>query len=313
MATISMKSLLESGVHFGHQVRRWNPKMAPYIFGAKNKIHIVDLQKTVKELKKAYKFVKDSIADGKKILFVGTKKQAQESLRSEAERCGAFFISDRWLGGTLTNFQTIKHSIGRLKEIEKMKEDGIFNILSKKEVSRLTKEYLRLEKALCGIKDMNKLPDIIFVIDPVQELTAIMEARKLGIPIVSVVDTNCDPDLIDYPVPGNDDAIRAIKLFCSIIANAVIEGNSLREKTETDHILNQDTGIETQNIPQDEINKEVELGDGQSQREEVNSLPAEALSLSAPEVEKPMEQRDPVLETKTKIISEDEPEEKRVL
>jgi small subunit ribosomal protein S2 len=263
MATISMKALLEAGVHFGHQIRRWNPKMAPYIYGAKNKIHIIDLQKTVKELKKTYKIVRDQIAEGKKIIFVGTKKQAQESIKTEAERCGAFYVADRWLGGTLTNFTTIKKSIARLNEIEKMRADGIMSVISKKEISRLTKEQLRLEKSLCGIKKMDRLPDLMFVIDPVQERTAILEARKLFIPIVAVCDTNCDPDEITYPVPGNDDAIRAIKLFCSIIADAILEG-----KAAIEAIAKQAAGTppdaagiaEAQHIPADELAKEEVLG-----------------------------------------------------
>jgi small subunit ribosomal protein S2 len=232
MANISMKALLEAGVHFGHQTRRWNPKMAKYIFGSRNKIHIVDLQKTVKELKKAYKFVRDSVAEGKLILFVGTKKQAQLPLKEEAQRCGAFFISERWLGGTLTNFETIKKSIARLNELDKMKTDGLMDLLSKKESSRLSKERLKHEKSLEGIRKMREHPGLMFIVDPSEEATAVAEARKLHIPIVAICDTNCDPDLVDYPIPGNDDAIRAVKLFCSIIADAVLEGKGLVEKAE---------------------------------------------------------------------------------
>ena len=232
MATITMKALLEAGVHFGHQTRRWNPKMSKYIFGTRNKIHIIDLQKTLKELKKNYKVIRDYIAEGRNIIFVGTKKQAQIPLKEEALRCGAFFVCDRWLGGTLTNFETLKKSINRYKEIEKMKEENIFDLLSKKEQSRLEKERTRLVKSLEGLKDMSKLPGLMFVIDPYEEATAIAEARKLGIPIVAVCDTNCDPDLVDYPVPGNDDAIRAVKLFCSIVADAVLEGKGVIEKKD---------------------------------------------------------------------------------
>jgi len=232
MSNISMKALLEAGVHFGHQTRRWNPKMAKFIFGTRNKIHIVDLQKTVKELKKAYKFVRDSISEGKDILFVGTKKQAQVPLKEEALRCGAFFVCDRWLGGTMTNFETLKKSIARLHQLTKMKTDGVFNILSKKESSRKEKERVKLEKSLEGIKDMKQLPDMIFIVDPTEEATAVAEARRLKIPIVAICDTNCDPDLIDYPVPGNDDAIRAVKLFCSIMADAVLEGKGQLNKQE---------------------------------------------------------------------------------
>ncbi|MDR2773031.1 MAG: 30S ribosomal protein S2 [Elusimicrobiota bacterium] len=230
MATITMKALLEAGVHFGHQTRRWNPKMRKYIFGTRNKIHIIDLQKTLKELKKDYKVVRDFIADGKKIIFVGTKKQAQLPIKEEALRCGAFFSCERWLGGTLTNFETLKKSIARYKEIEQMKVEGIFDLLSKKEQSRIEKKRIKLEKSFEGLKDMSKLPGLMFVIDPHEEATAVSEAKKLNIPIVAVCDTNCDPDLIDYPIPGNDDAIRAVKLFCSIIADAVLEGKGVVEK-----------------------------------------------------------------------------------
>ncbi|MCL1972629.1 MAG: 30S ribosomal protein S2 [Endomicrobia bacterium] len=234
MANITMKALLEAGVHFGHQTRRWNPKMAKYIFGTRNKIHIIDLQKTLKELKKNYKVVRDYVAEGREIIFVGTKKQAQVPVKEEAVRCGAFFVSERWLGGTLTNFETLKKSIARYKEIDKMKEDGVFKILSKKEQSQIEKERVKLEKSLEGLKNMSKLPGLMFVIDPHEEATAVSEARKLGIPIVAVCDTNCDPDLVDYPIPGNDDAIRAVKLFCSIVADAVLEGKGVVEKTDTD-------------------------------------------------------------------------------
>ena len=232
LSNISMKALLEAGVHFGHQTRRWNPKMAKFIFGTRNKIHIVDLQKTVKELKKAYKFVRDSVAEGKKILFIGTKKQAQVPLKEESLRCGAFFVCSRWLGGTLTNFETLKKSIARLHLLTKMKTDGVFNILSKKESSRKEKERIKLEKSLEGIKDMKVLPDLVFIVDPTEEATAVAEARRLSIPVVAICDTNCDPDLIDYPVPGNDDAIRAVKLFCSIMADAVLEGKGQLNKQE---------------------------------------------------------------------------------
>lgn len=232
MANVTMKSLLESGVHFGHQTRRWNPKMSKYIFGSRNKIHIIDLQKTLKELKKVYKVVRDFSAEGKQILFVGTKKQAQAPIKEEALRCGSYFVSDRWLGGTLTNFETLKKSIARLRELEAMKENGIFNVLSKKEQSQKEKERVKLEKSLEGLKTMDKIPDVMFIIDPVEEATALAEARKLNIPVVAVCDTNCDPDLIDYPVPGNDDAIRAVKLFCSVIADAILEGKGIENKQE---------------------------------------------------------------------------------
>ncbi|EGL83729.1 ribosomal protein S2 [Caldalkalibacillus thermarum TA2.A1] len=225
MAVISMKQLLEAGVHFGHQTRRWNPKMARYIFTERNGIYIIDLQKTVKKVEEAYNFVRDLAANGGKILFVGTKKQAQESIKEEAERCNMFYINTRWLGGTLTNFQTIRKRIERLHELEQMETDGTFDVLPKKEVILLRKEKERLEKFLGGIKQMKELPDALFVVDPRKERIAISEARKLGIPIVAIVDTNCDPDEIDYVIPGNDDAIRAVKLLTSKMADAVLEGN----------------------------------------------------------------------------------------
>ncbi|MDR3112503.1 MAG: 30S ribosomal protein S2 [Elusimicrobiota bacterium] len=224
MANITMKSLLEAGAHFGHQTRRWNPKMAKFIFGNRNKIHIIDLQKTLKELKKTYKIVKDFIVDGSNIIFVGTKKQVRVPVKEEAVRCGAYYVCERWLGGTLTNFETLKKSIARYREIEKMKQEGVFVSLSKKEQSQIERERIRFEKYLEGLKNMEKLPELMFVIDPYEDATAVAEARKLCIPIVAVCDTNCNPDLIDYPIPGNDDAIRAVKLFCSAIADAVLEG-----------------------------------------------------------------------------------------
>jgi len=261
MANISMKALLEAGVHFGHQTRRWNPKMAKYIFGSRNKIHIVDLQKTVKELKKAYKFVRDSVAEGKTILFVGTKKQAQIPVREEALRCGAFFICDRWLGGTLTNFETIKKSIARLNEIDRMKSDGVFKVLSKKESSRLDKERMRMEKSLEGIKQMKNLPGLIFLVDPSEEGTAVAEARKLKIPVTAICDTNCNPDLVDYPIPGNDDAIRAVKLFCTIIADAVMEGRGLLSKQEDKAVVSETGTVpsEAAGVAEPDVNKPIEL------------------------------------------------------
>ncbi|WP_274361452.1 30S ribosomal protein S2 [Paenibacillus thermotolerans] len=225
MAVISMKQLLEAGVHFGHQTRRWNPKMDKYIFTERNGIYIIDLQKTVKKVEEAYNFVKQLAADGGTILFVGTKKQAQDSVAEEAERSGMYFINQRWLGGTLTNFSTIQKRIDRLKELERMEQDGTFDVLPKKEVILLRKEQERLEKFLGGIKNMRRLPDALFIIDPRKERIAVAEARKLGIPIVGIVDTNCDPDEIDYVIPGNDDAIRAVKLLTAKIADAVIEAN----------------------------------------------------------------------------------------
>ena len=224
MAVISMKQLLEAGVHFGHQTRRWNPKMAQYIFTERNGIYIIDLQKTVKKLEEAYNFVRDLAADGKDILFVGTKKQAQESIKDEASNCGMPYVNARWLGGMMTNFRTIRRRIDRLNQLRKMAEDGTFDMLPKKEVIKLNLEIERLEKFLGGIQNMGKLPGALFIVDPRKERNAVAEARKLNIPIIAIVDTNCDPDEIDYVIPGNDDAIRAVKLIASTMANAVMEG-----------------------------------------------------------------------------------------
>ena len=224
MSVVAMKQLLEAGVHFGHQTRRWNPKMAEYIFQARNGIHIIDLQKTSKKLDEAYAFIKEQAEEGKTILFVGTKKQAQECVKEAAEKSGMFYVNERWLGGTLTNFKTIRKRIERLAELEKMQEDGTFDVLPKKEVILLKKEMDKLEKNLGGIKEMIQIPDVIFVVDPKKEHIAVQEARKLNIPLVGLVDTNCDPNDVDYVIPGNDDAIRAVKLVTDVLANAVIEG-----------------------------------------------------------------------------------------
>ena len=224
MAVVSMKQLLEAGVHFGHQTRRWNPKMAPYIYMERNGIYIIDLQKTVKKLEEAYSFVRDTAANGGTILFVGTKKQAQDAVKEEAERVGMYFVNARWLGGMLTNFKTMRTRIDRLQQLRKMQEDGTFDMLPKKEVIKLTGEIAKLEKYLGGVQEMRRLPSAMFVIDPRKERNAIAEARKLRIPIVAIVDTNCDPDEIDYVIPGNDDAIRAIKLISQAMADAVVEG-----------------------------------------------------------------------------------------
>jgi small subunit ribosomal protein S2 len=230
MAYVTMKELLEAGVHFGHQTRRWNPKMGPYIFGARNGIHIIDLQKTVQFFKTAYNFVVEKVADGGIILFVGTKKQAMDAIAEEAKRATMFYVNHRWLGGMLTNFQTISRSIERLKSFEAMKEDGSLKRFPKKEVLIMEKKAAKLERALGGIKNMGRLPDIIYVVDPRKESIAVQEARKTRIPIVSIVDSNCDPTEIDYPIPGNDDAIRAIRLLTSRIADAVLEGKKLRDE-----------------------------------------------------------------------------------
>ena len=224
MAVVSMKQLLEAGVHFGHQTRRWNPKMAPYIFTERNGIYIIDLQKTVKKLEEAYNFVRDLSMDGKNILFVGTKKQAQESVKDEATRAGAYYVNARWLGGMLTNFTTIRTRVQRLAQLRKMEEDGTFDLLPKKEVAQLQLEIDKLEKYLGGIKEMREFPGALFIVDPRKERIAVSEARKLKIPIIAIVDTNCDPDEIDYVIPGNDDAIRAVKLIAGAMADAIIEG-----------------------------------------------------------------------------------------
>ncbi len=231
MAVISMKQLLEAGVHFGHQTRRWNPKMAQYIFTERNGIYIIDLQKTVKKLEEAYNFVRDLAADGKDILFVGTKKQAQESIKDEASNCGMPYVNARWLGGMMTNFRTIRRRIDRLNQLRKMAEDGTFDMLPKKEVIKLNLEIERLEKFLGGIQNMGKLPGALFIVDPRKEKIAVQEAKKLGIPVVAIVDTNCDPDEVDYVIPGNDDAIRAVKLIAQVMGNAVLEGRQ-GEQTE---------------------------------------------------------------------------------
>ena len=230
MNQITMKDLLSAGVHFGHQTSKWNPKMKQYIFGARNGIYIVDLQKTVKMAQRAFEYIRDEVANGKQVIFVGTKTQAKDVIKEEAERCGAYYITNRWLGGLLTNFKTIRRGIERLEEIEKMNADGVFNLLSKKEVSKLEKERVKLDASFSGIRSMKKIPELMFVVDPSHENIAVSEAKKLGIPIVALVDTNCDPDPIDYIVPGNDDAIKSIKLFASYASGAVTEGKALCEE-----------------------------------------------------------------------------------
>ncbi|WP_337873705.1 30S ribosomal protein S2 [Exiguobacterium sp.] len=246
MAVISMKQLLEAGVHFGHQTRRWNPKMAKYIFTERNGIYIIDLQKTVKKVDEAYNFVRELAAEGGNVLFVGTKKQAQDTIKEEAIRSGMFFINERWLGGTLTNFSTIKKRINRLKQLEKMEEDGTFEVLPKKEVIILKKEMTRLEKFLGGIKDMPGVPDALFIVDPRKERIAIAEAHKLNIPIVAIVDTNCDPDEIDYVIPANDDAIRAVKLLTSKMADAIIEAKQGEEEVAEETVATEAEATEAE-------------------------------------------------------------------
>ncbi len=234
MSIVSIKQLLEAGVHFGHHTRRWNPKMAEYIFTERNGIYIIDLQKTIKKFEEAYMFVRDTAAEGGSVLFVGTKKQAADAIREEAERCGMYYVNVRWLGGMLTNYKTIKMSIERLRSLEKMQEDGTFDMLPKKEVAALQKEMFNLEKNLGGIKNMKGLPSAVFIVDPRKEHNAVLEAKKLGIPVVAIVDTNCDPDDADYVIPGNDDAIRAIRLISSVIADAVLEGKQGEQLNEAE-------------------------------------------------------------------------------
>ena len=233
MSVVSMKQLLEAGVHFGHQTRRWNPKMSRFIFTERNGIYIIDLQKTVKKIEEAYSFIREVAETGKPILFVGTKKQAQDSIKEEAERSGMYYVNERWLGGMLTNYQTIKKRIDRLRELERMQEDGTFDVLPKKEVIQLMNEKEKLEKYLNGIKDMPEVPGAIFIVDPRKERIAVKEAHKLGIPVVGIVDTNCDPDEIDFPIPGNDDAIRAVKLIASTISQAIIEAKQGQSEETT--------------------------------------------------------------------------------
>ena len=238
MSVVSMKELLESGVHFGHATRRWNPKMARYIYTARNGIYIIDLQKTANEIEKAYQVLNGIVANGGKVLFVGTKKQAQEAVKEEATRCGHFYVDQRWLGGTLTNFKTIRRRIKRLKDLYKMEEDGTFNLLPKKEVAQLKHEREKLEKNLGGIKEMTKVPDALFIVDPRKEHNAILEARKLNIPVFGIVDTNCDPDDVDYVIPANDDAIRAVKLVAHVMTNAIIEAQGGTVERFDDEVIN---------------------------------------------------------------------------
>ncbi|NLJ94934.1 MAG: 30S ribosomal protein S2 [Clostridiaceae bacterium] len=256
MAIISMKQLLEGGVHFGHQTRRWNPKMAPYIFTERNGIYIIDLQQTVTQIEEAYMFVRDIAMNNGSVLFVGTKNQAQEAIKEEAERCGMYYVNNRWLGGTLTNYVTIKKSIKRLKELEEMQYNGMFDVLPKKEVSQLNLEKDKLEANLGGIKDMPDLPDAVFIVDPNKEEIAVREANRLNIPVIAIVDTNCDPDNIDYVIPGNDDAIRAIRLIVSTMANAVLEGKQGEQMEDVpDNLLEQDS---EEAVAKEEIAEETE-------------------------------------------------------
>ena len=247
---ILMKNLLEAGVHFGHQTRRWNPKMSKFIFTERNGIYIIDLQKTVKQIEQAYDFVREIVADGGRVLFVGTKKQAQEAVETEAKRSGQFYVSHRWLGGMLTNYKTIRKRIERLKKLELMEEDGTFQRLPKKEVIKLKREAEKLEKFLGGIKEMDKLPDVLFVIDPKNEKIAVNEAKILGIPVIGVVDTNCDPDEVDIAIPGNDDAIRAVKLLTGTIANAIVEAKQ-GEQVETEEVVVEEVTVEVEEVSEE--------------------------------------------------------------
>jgi len=256
MAVVAMKQLLEAGVHFGHQTRRWNPKMAEYIFQARNGIHIIDLQKTSKKIDEAYEFLRSQSEEGKTVLFVGTKKQAQECIKEAAEKCGMYYVDQRWLGGMLTNFSTIKNRIQRLKDIEKMQEDGTFDVLPKKEVINLKKEMEKLQANLGGIKDMEELPGVLFIVDPKKEYNAINEAKRLNIPVVGIVDTNCNPEVLDYPIPGNDDAIRSVKLITDAMANAIIEGKQ-GESFELEEEENQEESVEESSEKTPETMEEV--------------------------------------------------------
>jgi len=267
-----MKSLLEAGVHFGHQTYKWNPKMARYIFGERNGIHILDLQKTMKEFKKAYEFMVQSSKEGKSIIFVGTKKQAKDIIKSEAERAGVFSVYEKWLGGMLTNFETIKISIRRLDELENMEAKGYFKVMSKKEVSRLTKEKNRLLKFLSGIRNMKVIPDVMFVVDPVEEHNAVNEAKKLGIKVVALCDTNADPDLIDYVIPGNDDGARSIRLFTIAMADAVLEGKNKNSNTEEQQLMEENTAQteETQKLEENLSNDFDNESSQEKENEEMN-------------------------------------------
>ncbi len=264
MAEVTMKELLEAGVHFGHETKRWDPRMKPYIFGARNGIYIIDLQKTVQLFREAYQYIRDTTSKGGYVLFVGTKKQAQESIYEEATRCNMFFVNQRWLGGMLTNFQTIKRSIDRLKKLEAMKNEEIYNLLPKKEIIELEKERSRLERVLGGIKNMDRLPGAVFVVDPKKERIAINEARKIGIPSIGIVDTNCNPEDVDYVIPGNDDAIRAIRLISSKIADAALEGKQIYEKQlQTESAKEEKTAVE-----QDASSVDIEVDEESESAEE---------------------------------------------
>ena len=287
---ITMRELLEAGVHFGHQTRRWNPKMAPYIFTKRNGIHIIDLAKTIPLFKTAWEFVRDEVANGATVLFVGTKKQAKDIIKEQAERCGAYYINERWPGGLLTNFSTVRKSIDKLRKLERMEAEGAFEILPKKEVVKLKKKKEKLEKILGGIKDMERIPDILYIVDTVREELAVKEAKKLGIPVVAIADTNCDPDVIDYPIPGNDDAIKAINLITTKIADAVLEGKSLQESVGAQ--------VETESVEAELMKKAQEEGVA-----EVGIVESGIHGVNSPEKEEALE------EAIDKEIKEELPEE----
>jgi small subunit ribosomal protein S2 len=311
MLNISMKTMLEAGVHFGHQTYRWNPKMSRYIFGERNGIHILDLQKTVRELKKAYAFVKDSAKQGKTFIFVGTKKQAKDLIREEAQKANIPYVHEKWLGGMLTNFETLKSSIKRLGELEKLEADGLFKVMSKKEVSRLTKERTRLLKLLSGIRHMPNLPEIMFVIDPVEEVGAMKEAKKLGITIVSVCDTNCDPDAIDVPIPGNDDASRSIRLFCATMADAIIDGRKEKEDeamavkqaaedvAQAEEAAAQQAEMEAANAVEENVSEAAEI------KPEDETPETEVAETPAPKIEEPSKPKSDI-ETKSTAVKTEE-------
>jgi len=307
MPNISMKSLLEAGVHFGHQTRRWNPKMSRYIYGSRNNIHIIDLQKTVKELKKALRFIRDMAAEGKEVFFVGTKRQAKDAISQESQRCESPYIHERWLGGTLTNFNTVRRSANRLVELERMKESGIFQVLSKKEASRLDKERIRLMKSLDGIRKMEKLPGCMFVVDPVQEATAIKEARKIKIPIVAICDTNCNPDEIDYPIPGNDDAIRAVKLFCMMIADAILDGKQMAQKKYEAEVANIPEETSQESTPSSVDSSEQNSASQNEKSPDIGSSEKNQESPSNHSDQVPSEVQEPKSEKSDSNVKKDEP------
>ena len=298
MAVVAMKQLLEAGVHFGHQTRRWDPKMAEYIFQARNGIHIIDLQKTSKKLDEAYSFLKEQAEQGKTVLFVGTKKQAQECVKEAAEKCGMYYVNQRWLGGTLTNFGTIRKRIGRLVELEKMQEDGTFEVLPKKEVILLKKEMEKLEKNLGGIKEMNELPGVMFIVDPKKERIGILEAKKSGNPVIGLVDTNCNPEEVDYAIPGNDDAIRAVKLITDCMANAIIEGRQ-GESMETVEEAMEEQSAQTEPTDMEEVVEQAEETAEAPVTETAEADKTEEAVAEPEKVEKPKRTRKKAEEDKT--------------